>query len=88
MSIVYPGKPSMQAYLRVVSGPDASRMFELTEGAKLVIGRGDKSDTRLADATVSRVHCELQWDGPRFVLVDLDSVGGPWSTARRSRCII
>jgi serine/threonine-protein kinase len=66
----------MQAYLRVVSGPDAGRTFELTEGVKLMIGRGEKSDTRLADATVSRVHCELQWDGPKFVLVDLESVGG------------
>jgi serine/threonine-protein kinase len=66
----------MQAYLRVVSGPDAGRTFELTEGVKLVLGRGEKSDTRLADSSVSRVHCELQWDGPRFVLVDLGSVGG------------
>jgi serine/threonine-protein kinase len=66
----------MQAYLRVVSGPDAGRTFELTEGVKLVIGRGEKSDTRLADSSVSRLHCELLWEGPRFVLVDLGSVGG------------
>ena len=66
----------MQAYLRVVSGPDAGRTFDLTEGVKLMIGRGEKSDTRLADATVSRLHCELQWEGARFVLVDLGSVGG------------
>jgi hypothetical protein len=40
----------MQAYLRVVSGPDAGRTFDLIEGVKLVIGRGEKSDTRHADA--------------------------------------
>jgi eukaryotic-like serine/threonine-protein kinase len=66
----------MQAYLRAVSGPDAGRTFDLTEGVKLMIGRGEKSDTRLADATVSRIHCELQWEGARFVLVDLDSAQG------------
>ncbi len=66
----------MQAYLRVVSGPDVGRTFNLTEGVKLLIGRGEKSDTHLSDGTVSRVHCELRWDGVKFVLVDLDSVGG------------
>ena len=66
----------MQAYLRVVSGPDAGRTFDLTEGVKLVIGRGEKSDTRLSDASISRVHCEVQWHGPRFVLVGRGSAGG------------
>ena len=36
----------MQAYLRVVAGPDAGRNIELTEGGKLTIGRAEKSDTR------------------------------------------
>jgi pSer/pThr/pTyr-binding forkhead associated (FHA) protein len=66
----------MQAYLRVVSGPDAGRTFDLTEGVKLLIGRGEKSDTRLADGSVSRIHCELQWDGGQFTLVDMGSAGG------------
>jgi hypothetical protein len=43
----------MQAYLRVVSGPDAGRTFDLTEGVKLLIGRGEKSETRLADPTAA-----------------------------------
>ena len=66
----------MQAYLRVVSGPDAGRTFDLIEGIKLTIGRGEKSDTRLTDCTVSRLHCELKWENGKFQLVDLDSVGG------------
>jgi serine/threonine-protein kinase len=66
----------MQAYLRVVSGPDAGRTFDLTEGVTMVIGRGEKSNTRLSDVTVSRLHCEVHWEGARFRLVDLDSVGG------------
>jgi serine/threonine protein kinase len=66
----------MQAYLRVASGPDAGRTFDLHEGVKLVIGRGEKSDTRLTDQTVSRLHCELMWQNGEFKLTDLDSVGG------------
>jgi len=66
----------MQAYLRVTAGPDAGRTFDLTEGVTLTIGRGEKSDTRLTDGTISRLHCELRWQGDSFRLVDLDSVGG------------
>ena len=66
----------MQAYLRVTSGPDAGRTFDLIEGIPTVIGRGEKSGTRLTDGTVSRLHCELKWEGTTFTLVDLDSVGG------------
>ncbi len=66
----------MQAYLRVASGPDAGRTFDLHENVKLVIGRGEKSDTRLTDQTVSRLHCELVWQNAEFKLTDLDSVGG------------
>jgi serine/threonine protein kinase len=66
----------MQAYLRVTSGPDAGRTFDLIEGIPTVIGRGEKSNTRLTDGTVSRLHCELTWQGHEFKLVDLDSVGG------------
>lgn len=66
----------MQAYLRVTSGPDAGRTFDLIEGIPTVIGRGEKSSTRLTDGTVSRLHCELKWEGTTFTLVDLESVGG------------
>ena len=36
---------------------DAGRTFDLIEGIPTVIGRGEKSNTRLTDATVSRLHC-------------------------------
>ena len=32
----------MYAYLRVVSGPDQGRIFNLVEGTSLSIGRGEK----------------------------------------------
>jgi serine/threonine-protein kinase len=66
----------MQAYLRVVAGPDTGRTIELSEGGKLTIGRAEKSDTRLHDVSVERLHCELRWDEGKFHLVDLESVSG------------
>jgi serine/threonine protein kinase len=66
----------MYAYLRVVSGPDQGRTFNLIEGTTLSIGRGEKTDTRLTDGAVARLHCELQCTGGEFLLVDRDSIGG------------
>jgi serine/threonine protein kinase len=66
----------MQAYLRVTAGPDAGRVFHLTEGSILTIGRGEKSDTKLHDQAVARLHCQLQWEGTDFTLIDLESVNG------------
>jgi eukaryotic-like serine/threonine-protein kinase len=66
----------MQAYLRVTSGPDAGRNFDLGEGLTLTIGRGEKSDTKLTDSSVSRLHCTVKWEDGKFLLSDLDSVGG------------
>ena len=43
---------------------------------KLTIGRGEKSDTKLTDLSMSRLHCEVTWENGKFRVVDLGSVGG------------
>jgi serine/threonine protein kinase len=73
----------MQAYLRVTTGPDAGRTFDLVEGVTLTIGRGEKSGTKLTDIAVSRLHCELKWTGFKFTLTDLDSVGGTFVDGKK-----
>jgi serine/threonine protein kinase len=64
------------AYLRVVAGPDQGRIFNLVEGTTLSIGRGEKTDTKLADTSVSRLHCEVRCQGGEFLLTDMESVSG------------
>ncbi len=71
-----PAGDEMRAYLRVTAGPDAGRILDLIEGITTVIGRGEKSTTRLVDPSVSRVHCELKWEGTAFTLIDLGTAGG------------
>jgi serine/threonine protein kinase len=66
----------MQAYLRVVAGPDAGRTIELSEGGRLTIGRGEKSDTHLRDLGVERLHCEVTWEAGKIHVLDMDSVSG------------
>jgi serine/threonine protein kinase len=73
----------MHAYLRVVAGPDQGRVFNLFEGSTLSIGRSEKTDTRLVDGSVCRLHCELRCAGGEFLLTDLESVGGTFVAGQR-----
>jgi serine/threonine protein kinase len=50
----------MAASLVVIAGPDKGRVFPLPPGESVQIGRSQATATRLADASVSRVHCDIQ----------------------------
>lgn len=66
----------MERQLVVIAGPDAGRTFPLHDGQTLVVGRGQASDTQLADAAMSRVHCRVIVDGNRVILMDAESKTG------------
>jgi serine/threonine protein kinase len=73
----------MSAQLQVIAGPDQGRSFSLGEGQTLVIGRGQKTETRLRDPQVSREHCHVQADGGRFLVTDSGSAGGTVVNGKR-----
>lgn len=60
--------------LIVTSGSLAGQVFSFSDSA--VIGRGQFSDVRLNDATVSRRHALIRTVGERFELTDQDSANG------------
>ncbi|MBC8872546.1 MAG: hypothetical protein H8E44_24190 [Planctomycetes bacterium] len=53
----------MQRELIVIAGPDAGRSFPLENGQRLVIGRGQASNTQINDPRMSRVDCQVEIDG-------------------------
>ncbi|HVS35974.1 MAG TPA: FHA domain-containing serine/threonine-protein kinase [Gemmataceae bacterium] len=65
----------MTPRLVVTAGPDKGRFFNLNAGETLQIGRSQATATRLADPTLSRVHCEIEWNGSRAVLINISSSG-------------
>ena len=65
----------MSAQLTITAGPDEGRSFPLQHGATFQVGRSQATPTRLTDASVSRVHFEVQYDGADAVLVNLSSGG-------------
>jgi serine/threonine protein kinase len=66
----------MKLRIIVIAGPDAGRSFDLDPGQTLLIGRGEKSEARLGDPSVSRVHFEIGNDGENVVVADRGSSSG------------
>ena len=73
----------MDAYLRVTAGPDVGRKFDLTEGLILTIGRGEKSDTKLTDGSVSRSTAPSTGQTASFCSPTSKASAAHSSTARR-----
>lgn len=79
----------MQYQLVVKNGPDSGKKFELRPGQSLTIGRGATSDTQINDPRMSRMHCEVRFDGPAVVVQDLGSSSGTLvdGEAVESKCL-
>ena len=70
--------------LVVVDGPDRGSRVAVRGGAAK-IGSADGNDLRLADPTVSRVHCEIRVRGDAVVLRDHGSTNGTYAGGVRVR---
>ncbi|WP_236725368.1 FHA domain-containing protein [Amycolatopsis orientalis] len=55
---------------------------ELSYGL-VTLGRSRKAALRLTDSRVSRLHCEIRWDGETAWLSDLDSANGTFLNGHR-----
>lgn len=63
----------MKCRLTVLNGSSEGTIYELCDGAELVIGRGTDSDTAIADVQMSRVHCRVTTDDQWATLTDAGS---------------
>jgi serine/threonine-protein kinase len=65
----------MSVQILVTAGPDKGRSFPLLAGEPLQVGRSKSTSTQLTDPTVSRVHCEVEWDGHRVTVHNISDNG-------------
>ena len=65
----------MSAKLVVTAGPDKGRVFVLQSGTTLQVGRSQATPTKLADAAVSRVHCEIEVNDSGAILHNISANG-------------
>lgn len=73
----------MSQRLLVIAGPDLGRSFPLTPGVPLPLGRGKTSATHLSDPFVSKMHCQVEWQGAEPILVDQGSTSGTFVNGMR-----
>ena len=64
---------------------ETGQVFPLPLGRPAVIGRGHHAEISLDDLTVSRQHCQAQWDGCRVWARELVGGGRTWVTTGASR---
>lgn len=72
----------MKVRLNVVAGPAKGRFFDIDDNQTLVIGRGEQSDTRINDPSVSRVHCEVTVCEEQITVVDKGSSSGTFVSGK------
>jgi serine/threonine protein kinase len=65
----------MSAHLRVQSGPEPGRIYPLTSGSLLKVGRADTCDIHLPDPYISRVHFTLLLVGHQAIVASHSSKG-------------
>ncbi|MEM9413104.1 MAG: FHA domain-containing protein, partial [Planctomycetota bacterium] len=69
---------SSKIRIQVAKGADAGRTFEVLKNRSLVVGRGSKSDTKLIDPEISRVHFSVEYNSGRILVADLGSSTGTY----------
>ena len=71
-----------RARLEIVKGA-ARQTLSMEAGRPSTIGRSSNADLQIVSGPVSRVHCQLQFDGKQWLLTDLDSRNGTWIGTER-----
>ncbi|MFA6412037.1 MAG: FHA domain-containing protein [Syntrophales bacterium] len=54
---------------------DSEARYDIIEGG-VILGRDPTCDFHISDATVSSIHCMIQYAGSRYVITDFDSRNG------------
>ncbi len=65
-----------EAYIRLMSGDDRGKGWELDPGQTYTLGRSRQSSICVPDPTVSATHAELECRGETWFLIDRQSTHG------------
>jgi pSer/pThr/pTyr-binding forkhead associated (FHA) protein len=73
----------MTGRLRILTGRDSGRVFNLPAGQPFLIGRDMGTHTRLKDPQVAMLHCQVLAADGQVLLTDRGSTGGILIQGRR-----
>lgn len=73
----------MSVLLRIIDGPQAGASYELREGQRVILGRGERSDFRILDSWASRLHCAITVRPDGVLIEDLNTKNGTYVNGRQ-----
>jgi len=73
----------MSVLLRIIDGPQAGASYELREGHRAVLGRGDRSDFHILDSWASRLHCAITYRPDGLIVEDLNTKNGTFVNGKQ-----
>ena len=77
----------MKIELVALKGQVYTRPFQLGDGQRLVLGRGEDVDIQILDSGLSRQHCCIEKAGEDYFVRDLGSTNGTWVNGKQvERC--
>ena len=68
----------MKTELVALKGQVYTKPFQLADGQRLVLGRGEDADIQVLDSGLSRQHCCIEKAGDDYFVSDLGSTNGTW----------
>ena len=77
-------KATVVGWFVAMSGDQKGEDFRLHEG-KNTVGSGGRLADRIRDSTVSGQHASVRFEDGKFMVTDLDSSNGTFSTTEKSR---
>lgn len=78
-----PTSPKLTPATLIVDVPGKPPLHHELSYGFTTLGRSRRATLRVGDSRVSRVHCEIRWDGTTAWLTDLDSANGTFVNKRR-----
>ncbi|WP_245193340.1 FHA domain-containing protein [Amycolatopsis alba] len=78
-----PTSPRLTPATLIVDVPGRAPVHHELSYGFTTLGRSRRATLQLGDSRVSRVHCEIRWDGTTASLTDLDSANGTFVREKR-----
>ncbi|MFD5093142.1 FHA domain-containing protein [Amycolatopsis thailandensis] len=78
-----PTSPRLTPATLIVDVPGRAPVHHELSYGFTTLGRSRRATLQLGDSRVSRMHCEIRWDGTTAWLTDLDSANGTFVDKRR-----
>ncbi|MBN2542126.1 HD domain-containing protein [bacterium] len=73
----------MRAVLKITGGKIKGRVFQFDIAQKMLLGSGPEVDVQILDDSLSKKHCQFDWNGKKLTITDLNSKSGTFVNGKK-----